>query len=455
MSSELVIPKMQSSPLISLKDPIKMSSTEVSLFSFIRTSPGTENSGVFQFMRIVTTCQYLKHQGILPRFNDICPFNAKNVSRYTLLKSPQFQRLVDAIHEVTSPVMVVVTSMNRLGVSYDSIQGALDRLTNNRSNVKVVCLDSFGINNSDHARDLSEYYESISKIECNHIDAGRGMNVSSHHMRERNTYFEYAAQLKSEWNSGADLPTYIHEACVVGSQLPRKSLTNRRWIKQSLIDMVNGEDVENIVKNYPFKCKDSPKQRYVAIYMRTSPESRPLTISDDILPKDQLSKCMAFYYLNNEISSRKLLIFNDVAKYRMSLTAGYVNLISRIVLGEVSNVIVKCTNRISSNYEKSMMLLEICRQFRVEIHFVADIGLNYAEVIRRDSQRVCTRQAILKKLMTSTKEKLEAANETKTNSIVKKFFNLCREKLVSQRMMVIDDELDLEIDEETDDGFDD
>ena len=99
------------------------------------------------------------------------------------------------------------------------------------------------------------------------------------------------------------------------------------------------------------------------------------------------------------------------------------------------------------------MFLEICTQFHVEIHFVANIGLNYAEVIRRDSQRVCTRQAILKKLTTSTKEKLEAANETKTNSVVKKFFTLCLQKLASQRMMVIDYELDLEID--ADDRFDD
>jgi hypothetical protein len=219
--------------------------------------------------------------------------------------------------------------------------------------------------------------------------------------------------------------------------------------------MVNGKDVENIVKNYPFKCKDSPKQRYVAIYMRTSPGSTALTISDDILPKDQLSKCMAFYYLNNEISSRKLLIFNDVAKRRSSLNAGCVNLISRIMMGEVSNVIVKCTNRISSNECLSMMFLEICLQFRVEIHFVANIGLNYADVIRRDSQRVCTRQAILKKLTSSTKERLEAANETKTNSMVKKFFTLCRQNLAYQRTLVIDDELELEIDEDADDGFDD
>ena len=102
-----------------------------------------------------------------------------------------------------------------------------------------------------------------------------------------------------------------------------------------------------------------------------------------------------------------------------------------------------------------MFFLEICRQFHVGIHFVANIGLNYAEIIRRDSERVCTRRAILEKLETSTKERLSAANETRTHSVIKELFTLCRTKLSDGKFKVIDDELDLEIDEDADDGFDD
>ena len=255
--------------------------------------------------------------GELPNYNMIRPFLCKGVDRRSVLDSVGFLKLVDAIHSTNGPVIVAVSSMNRLGTAFSEIKAAMDSLTRQRDDVTLVVLDSYGLDSEEYALDLSDFYTSDSKRCCSHVNPERGIMISVPIKNLRKKYSDYAAILKKEFISSGSLPPGIQEAAGLGKILPSRLFTIRAMLRLAVTKVRNREvaveDIaERIVENYPFKSKDiQPSQ--VGIYTRTSPRCSSLCVSD--LPVDQLSICTSYYTLNEDISKdMDLIIINDERK---------------------------------------------------------------------------------------------------------------------------------------------
>ncbi len=90
---------------------------------------------------------------------------------------------------------------------------------------------------------------------------------------------------------------------------------------------------------------------------------------------------------NNATKKEELLIINDKKKSEF-VNEGFVNLITRIWEGEISDVIINRTNRISSSSHKITLFHEICWRNEVSIHYVSNIGMNRKDVVDLDCKRL-------------------------------------------------------------------
>jgi hypothetical protein len=66
---------------------------------------------------------------------------------------------------------------------------------------------------------------------------------------------------------------------------------------------------------------------------------------------------------------------------------GMIRMIAKILDGGVSDVIIKCSNRIASD-EFALFFGSVCKKMNTTIHCAANIGLAYRSVVERDMQRL-------------------------------------------------------------------
>ena len=155
-------------------------------------------------------------------------------------------------------------------------------------------------------------------------------------------------------------------------------------------------------------CLDRTYQghRQVLIYHRSSPgnESRHV----DGIPEDQLAMCISYLNISDKISSANLggIISDDQENRRTNTRHGMIRMIAKILDGGVSDVIIKCSNRISSD-EFALFFESVCKKMNTTIHCAAHIGVEYNAVVKRDMQRVSSNKSIHQQYLESRYDAVE------------------------------------------------
>ena len=149
--------------------PLPLNNTNPKVYAFIRTSPNTENDGLFQKIFIIAGCMYLIKHGLLPEFDTkrgIKFHEGEGVSRADVYESEAFQELVDAI-------LVSTTSLDLIGVDEEKINQIIEKLLSLHPKILFISMNEFGVDPFVASNRVGASYhngwEQIVKTICNHI----------------------------------------------------------------------------------------------------------------------------------------------------------------------------------------------------------------------------------------------------------------------------------------------
>ena len=371
------------------------SKTIPKIYAFIRMSPGTDNDGLFQKMFIAAGCKYLIKHGVLPEFNtnrDIKFHEGKDVSRYDVYGSEEYQKFVDTITVSTTDddsIIILISSLDRIGIEEEKINRILEQLLSLRPTIMFISMNEFGVDPWRASNLLASYHKGrthTTKAICNHMNAGDSFEIPQGIKEEQSRVLTNAKQLKATWAING-LDDYIVTAVRNGEESHPYEAEVSRWIgNMNLTESMDASKIEQAAGSF---CLDSTYQghRQVLIYHRSSPGTEPRYI--DGIPEEQLAMCISYLNISDKTSSTNLggIIMDDQGSRSTNKRPGMIRMIAKILDGGVSDVIIKCSNRIASD-EFALFFGSVCKKMNTTIHCAANIGLAYRSVVERDMQRL-------------------------------------------------------------------
>ena len=375
---------------VSLKGP--------KVFAWIRTSPGTENDGKAQALYIKSGCKYLLNDGVLPEFdthNDISYFIAKNECRRTVVTSPTLARLVDSINVLTDDaddIIVVLSSLDRIGVEDKIIQEAKSKLTF-RPNIRLHVLNEYGLSLDRVSTAITTLHRELHRINdtASHVCPAKQMKMPRQFQIMKQKCISKAIELRTAWSHAGGIPDWLISAKGNGDFEHLKEaavvmfITNvkRAWIMSENIEVEVGDLSKSPLASNSFNGK-----RKCLIYTRVSRDKCRVRMVDD-LPERQLSMCVSYLLRSDKISSGSLgwVIFDKNKRRSSNGCPGFARTIAMILEQRVSDVIISRTNRIASDW-RLIFFVEVCKQMGVTIHSVEEMGLDISSIAELDMQWV-------------------------------------------------------------------
>ena len=170
--------------------------------------------------------------------------------------------------------------------------------------------------------------------------------------------------------------------------------------------LVQVAEIDRIAGSSLLSDSSHDGDQQVLIYQRTSPQSRVKNV--DGLPEHQLAMSVSFLNLSERLSKMRdrAIIYEENLPRQTRTRPGMIRLIARILSGEVSDVIITCPNRVSSD-EFALFFEAVCTRMNTKIHCAANVGLKYSDVVKRDMQRLESNRCALR---TYTESNNELAN---------------------------------------------
>lgn len=315
------------------------------------------------------------------------------------MMSRAFQRMMSSIEANTvedDSIIVVISSLDRIATEEQKINKIIGKILSVRPNVRFVSMKEYGFDPWRASNVLSSYHlarKQITKEICNHIDPGSSFDILPVFKEEQHRITSEAERLKENWsNNGFD--EWIVNAVKNGEEPHRSENEVLHWIRSRVMGrggLVQVAEIDRIAGSSLLSDSSHDGDQQVLIYQRTSPQSRVKNV--DGLPEHQLAMSVSFLNLSERLSKMRdrAIIYEENLPRQTRTRPGMIRLIARILSGEVSDVIITCPNRVSSD-EFALFFEAVCTRMNTKIHCAANVGLKYSDVVKRDMQRLESNQ---------------------------------------------------------------
>ncbi len=320
------------------------------------------------------------------------------MSRKNVYDCQAFQNLVDAILQSTDDndyIIIVISSLDRIGVEEEKINKIIKKLESLRSKIVFISMNEYGADPMRASNLLGSYHEGrkiVVKTCSNHINPGDSFKTPIDSEKIQSRVLANVEQLKANWRING-IEDWISNAVSNGEESHPYEAEVKSWIDSMKWDgSMDESEIEWNAGSFPF-VSTYQGHRKVLIYHRTSPATRALLV--DELPEDQLAKCISYLNVSDEVTEADLgsIIFDQNLSRSTRTRPGMIRTIAKIVDGGVSDVIITCSNRISSDVF-ALFFGSVCKLMNTNIHCATNIGLEYNDMVVKDMQRGLANKSI-------------------------------------------------------------
>lgn len=368
------------------------------IFEFIRTSPNTgkNNNGDFQLKFIVLGRTLLGENNLIPSYeiHDISTYKALGVSRYNVMESDAVRALMKAISatDQNEQVFLFISELNRIGIEVNVIKSFIETAKTNHPNLEVISLSHYGFDLDSLTAVIYKHHLDTRRkgTGCSHKAVGYNIIVSEEDKANQKRVNNRKEELIEEWDQSETLiPRSLQDIVVLRKDDPNVNygLVIDMMKSARRIYKKNG-DYKGYIRKFISRTSviqlNGTNNTHL-IYLRKSIFSGDWKMISD-LPKDQLASCVS--YADSMLHQNQWLIIYDHEACRHTFNRhGIAHLLSNVLWGGITDVIMSSTNRFLTEYAGWIILDEVCTAKGVTIHIAHSIGKDYLQLVKMDSAR--------------------------------------------------------------------